>query len=55
MHEMIIVLEGAVKMAVVALCELWWLHDLESRDLMVSNTLAHLMEAALKKGAQVNL
>lgn len=55
MHEMMVVLDGAVKVAVVTLCELWWLQDLESRDLMMSNTLAFLVEAALKKGAQVNL
>lgn len=53
MHEMMTVLDGAVKVAVVALCELWWLQDLETRDLMIANTLFHLVEAAIRKGAQV--
>lgn len=55
MHEMMTVLDGAVKVAVVALCELWWLQDLETRDLMIFNTLYLLVEAAIRKGAQVNL
>lgn len=55
LHEMMTVLDEPVKVAVVALCELWWLHDLDTRDFMMYNTLVYLVEASIRKGAQVNL
>lgn len=52
LHEMLAAFDGSVKMAVVSLCEQWWLQELEAQDLLVANVLPHLLEAATRKGAQ---
>ena len=53
LHEMLAVLQGGVKSAVVALCELWWHKELEAQDLLMTNVLTYLLEAAIRKGGQV--
>lgn len=55
LHEMLTVLRGSLKIAVVALCQLWWLQELEGHDLLVANVLPYLVDVATRKGAKVTL
>ncbi|XP_063884289.1 condensin-2 complex subunit G2-like isoform X1 [Scylla paramamosain] len=52
LHEMLAAFNGSVKLAIVSLCEQWWLQELEAQDLLVTNVLSHLLEATTRNGAQ---
>ncbi|MPC13951.1 Carboxypeptidase A4 [Portunus trituberculatus] len=52
LHEMLTVFKSSVKLAIVSLCEQWWLQKLEAHDLVITNVLPHMLEAATRKGAQ---
>lgn len=49
--------EGSERLAtsICGLCESWWLRELDGREELVSQTLAHLLKRCVKPLATVSL
>ena len=52
---MVPVLEAKVQEDVIALCEMWWLHNLEEREHLIENVILFLIQSSLGKSARVSV